>query len=89
MTKICAVTLMLISFSVSTMFAQQQPDSSKAQKPDYSTGQAPDYRAEVNTTAEILAAALEKIKRLEARQDELSKKLDNLQHRVDQLATKP
>ena len=92
-TKICAVTLMLISLSVSTIFAQpgQIPDRT-AQKPDDTSPnrkqrQATNYRTE-ERTAEILAALVEKITRLEKQQDELSKQVDNLQHRLDELTTK-
>jgi predicted transcriptional regulator len=92
MTKIYAVTLMLISFNVTTMFAQSQflnrEYVQNTQVPSKGKGQKPDHSTEDNS-ANILAALLEKLKRLEARQDELSKQVDNLQHRVDQLTAKP
>jgi hypothetical protein len=80
MTKICAVTLMLISSSVSTLFAEQRPGNAPRQVPRTRTE---------DSTAELLAALIEKLDRLEKRQGELSEKLDNVQHRLDGLATKP
>jgi hypothetical protein len=86
LTKICAVTLVLISLSVSTMFGPAPPEDRSGG--GGGGGGRTALQVPGTNTAEILAAALEKIKRLEARQDELSKRMDNLQHRCDELVTK-